>query len=148
MKSVLFDINDASFDVELYLALNPELVANSVNPLKHWENYGKKEQRISTKCAFSVDNSIVGTNLDFILKKLEWKCSILKFLKIDEKILFNVPWTIGCWGRPNSLIVLKLISNLPLSILRKLINFDWHISRIGFREFRIYIPLDRYSRES
>jgi hypothetical protein len=146
--SALFDINDASFDVELYLALNPELVANSINPIEHWVNFGYKEQRIATKSAFSVDSSILGNRLDLILKNLEWKCSILKFLKIDEKMLFNVPWTLGCWGRPISLLVLKLTSNLPLFILRRLINFDWQISRIGFREFRIYIPLEKYPYDS
>ena len=143
-----FDLDDDSFDLELYLALNPELDNNSINPFEHWVKHGKKEQRLATKSAFSVDSFVHRDRLLSTLENLNGQYRILKFLRVEEKILLNVPWTLGAWGRPSSLLVLRLISNLPLIILKRLNNVDWQISRIGLRELRIYIPLGKELHDS
>lgn len=143
-----FDLDDNIFDVELYLALNPELDNDSINPFEHWIKHGKKEQRLATKSAFSLDSFVHGDRLFSTLENLNGRYRILKFLRVEKKILLNVPWTFGAWGRPSSLLVLSLNSNLPLIILKRLIYIDWQISRIGFRVFRIYIPLGKDLHDS
>ena len=143
-----FDLDDDSFDVELYLALNPELDNDLINPFEHWVKHGKKEQRLSTKSVFSLDSFVHGERLFSTLENLKGQHRILKFLRIEEKILLNVPWTFGAWGRPSSLLVLRVNSNLPLIILKKLVYVDWQVLMIGSCEFRIYIPLDKDLHDS
>jgi hypothetical protein len=140
LRRRLFDIGDDSLDQDLYAILNPDVVSFPAGILAHWNIYGKKENRIGQK------NFFFSENIQSILKNNDLeKFSQLHDLfssdiVIKEAYSIRIPWTIGCWGRPSEIFLIKIITFKPLFVLKKKIHAEVaFLKRISPRQVRIYL---------
>ena len=139
-KKSLFDFNDPKFDEDLYAILNPDVIKFPAGTLAHWKVYGEKENRIGRKNSFSLENIYPILNNANQYTSLQLQNLLSPDIVIKEAYSVGVPWTLGCWGRPSEIFVIKIVTFKPIFMLKKKIYVDAvFIKRISPRHVRLYL---------
>ena len=108
--------------------------------LAHWKDYGEKENRIGRKNSFSLENIHLILNNADLHKSPQLQNLLSPDIVIKEAYSVGVPWTLGCWGRPSEIFVIKIVTFKPIFMLKKRIYADAaFIKRISPRHVRLYL---------
>jgi hypothetical protein len=139
-KRSLFDVSDPKFDQDLYAILNPDVIKFSADILAHWKVYGEKENRIGRKNSFSLESIHPILNNDDLYKFPQLQNLLSPDIAIKEAYSVGVPWTLGCWGRPSEIFVIKIVTYKPIFMLKRKIYADAvFIKRISPKHVRLYL---------